>query len=716
MRVQNLKKVLLLCSVMGAASNVSWGVTSFIESAGGFAGGTIPNYYGVIAATSGVGTFTTAPTASTGTANTTTLAVINDQYGITYDTINSPLNTAQDATHNVTLQLLGSGPSTFAGPVEVHAPIVSSGGGNLVFTGASPVVTALSTLVPASYADMTAYYVANPLYKASTAATPATLPALIDVKKSMSLDLTGILADYIFPLDLALQEGQTLTITLPASGTSVFDFTGVLRGTGNIIVTGYGTAKFSASSPDFDGTITRTGTNANVYLPPLNFSSNAFTSDISVAAGFTQVVELSGANAVSGYTWSGKVTGAGNVLIKSTAQRAIHMTEDNSSWTGALAIGDGTATFGPEIHVDSATALGAAGATGAITVAAGMTASVPSIIFNASATTARPIVLTAAANTTAALDIWTRVGMTSVLNGVISGTPAGGGLGLRIFDDGTTKLMAANTHTGTGYGTYINPGAKVVMGTATSLGASAVLASENSVITPPNATGTIANAILLGGNVTIDAPTTAGLTTTFSGIFSGLGSLKRGAGLGGWNFTAANTYSGGFTVPSGLTSVPLTVGVTSVAGTSSAFGNGTVTFSSPTTVTNAGAFDWNNKAMAVNAALTLLDAGYSYSIPAPISGTGQITQGVKGTNTGVVTYTPASDSTFTKSLIVLGGTAKAGATVDSTGYYPLGATGKIILGSAATTATGQSAAFAYSDGKTVTNTTDKVAMTLTVAS
>lgn len=666
MKVQNFKRALLICSALGV-SEMSWAAVNILDITAATAATALTARAVVYNSSTAQNTWGGALTTAAGTTSVT----VDTENPILFDAI----STLGVAGNNHSLNIIKDGSVTIDGATTIFAPIKSSGGGTIYFTGAMAAAKGVSTAgVPQGYTSWATYLAANPLYYASGSATPTATNAVLDVAKSLILDLTGVSA-YTFPLDFALQAGQTLTIlTSTTSGNSAQEylFTGALRGSGNIIVKGYGVAKFTGTAADFTGDISISSTNATdyaaatpamtLYKPALNFTNGIYASDLSIPANTYQVVNLAVNSLISG-----AVSGAGNLLIHSgtTAQYTLRLTADNSSWTGGLVLGDGTtaSSYGPKIQVEHANALGASTSTGGISMSFGVTqVAAPILAFKANATTARTISV-AGTNTTAnALTIHTFDGFTANFNGIISGT-SGSGDALRITGEGTTNLNAANTHrpsSSASYATYVTGGGTVGMGTATSLGYNAtsnltgVFLDDGVQLTVPQTSVTIANPLTLHqGAITITAPA-SGATTTFTGVKSGTGGLIRGAGAGAWTESAAHTYTGGFT--SSVSGAVINVGVNAVAGTSSALGNGTASLGGGT-LAFAGAYSLNAGNIAVTSALTVDDGGYSVGIPANISGSGVITK--KGT-AGTLTLTPPTGNTFTSTMVNLGGTVAAG--------------------------------------------------------
>lgn len=677
MKVQNFKRALLLCAAIGA-NNLSWAGTDNIFDCNPGTVNAFPSGRAVMYNSASPQTAFTA--AVTGPATTLGTLLIDGPNDVL---INTTAWNTNSATSNFIIDVTKNVKTTFVGAVQVAAPIISSGGGDIAFSGAAPVITTTYSHAnaPTGYASWAAFYNANPLYKASTtsvatAAAAQTAPQILDVAKSLTLDLSGVTAGgYIFPLDFALQAGQTLTIlgsTSAANVADIYTFSGAIRGSGNIIVKGYGVFKFTGTATDFTGDLSISSTNATdytaatpamtLYKPALNFTSGVYASDLSIPANTYQVINLAANSLISG-----TVSGPGNLLVHSgtAAQHTLRLTADNSSWTGGLVLGNGAtaSSYGPKIQVEHVNALGASTATGGITLSFGVTqVAAPILAFKANATTARTINV-AGTNTTAnALTIHTFDGFTTNFNGIISGT-SGNGDALRLTGEGTTNLNAANTHapsSSASYATYVTGGGVVGMGTATSLGYNAtsnltgVFLDDGIQLTVPQTSVTIANPLTLHqGAITITAPA-SGATTTFTGVKSGPGGLIRGAGAGAWIESAAHTYTGGFT--SSVSGATINVGVDSVAGTSSALGNGTISLGGGT-LAFTGAYSLNTGNIAVTAALTIDDGGHSVNIPANISGVGPITK--KGT-TGTLKLTPVTGNTFTSAIINHGGTVEAG--------------------------------------------------------
>jgi hypothetical protein len=666
---------------MGATSQMSWGAGVDVLDLGtvDFAAGATIKPSAVIYSGADLSVITLPLIGGSGNYAT---ACLSTKYSTTFS-VAAALGTAANP---VELDIVKSGSVTIAGVVaNVYAPIKNASGAPIAMTGATLAAGAATVYPDGLTGTSTGTYASTyPQYCPTTAGySNAYKPSgLIDVLKSMTLDLTGVTGgSYAFPLGLVVESGQTLTIKLPTynsgagagtkgSTTYAINLTGFLSGSGNIVVdsagTGAGLVTFSGDTSLWSGTIALatasvTANHTSLVLPALRFSaSGIYASALSLPANTTQVVDVSAANG----SITGAITGLGHmrVLSGSGTQRTLKLAANNTGWAGNLYYGDGTTTTGAKVQVDNANGLGANTDAGSIIVNASLTTA-PVLAINNNLTTAKTVSVNGATAslTSNALNIDTYSGFTSNFNGVVSGTPTANGNALGVIGQGTTNLNAANTHsafdaTANTYATYVTNGT-IGMGVATSLSNgtyNGALLDDGTQLTVPTGSVTISNAItLLQGSAIITAPS-AGATTTFTGVKSGAGGLIRGAGAGAWTESAQHTYAGGFT--SSVTGAVINVGATASAGVYSALGNGPVAIGNAT-LAFSGAYSLNTNPIAVTAALTVDDGGYSVVIPADISGAGVIT---KKATAGTLTLTPPTANTFTNAIINLGGTVAAG--------------------------------------------------------
>jgi len=718
MKIQNFKHALLVCSAMGAMSETSWASVAVWDITGSTSGVKTLLNPAIILNTAAT---TTTLGALTGTAYTT--AALAPAASVIFNTVSclgvtaaTPIELDIIKPQRVTLD---TAVATIWAPIKnpAGAPIAiinaANTAGGVLLNGA--VASVLPDSLTATATPTVGYGAVYSQYCPATGNGSTFYPSgLIDAQKSMLLDLSGLGAantSFGTSLGLVVPTGQILTIKLPtydsaaaagSMGSTTFpiNFTGFLSGAGSVVIdsggTGAGILAFTGDTSLWGGTLALANASVitnhtSLVLPALNFTANVYSSALAIPANTTQPVAMSATN----LSMTGAISGAGNLLVSSTAaQRTLRLTADNSSWTGGLQLGDGTTTsaYGPKIQVDNATGLGASAATGGITLSfGGSQAASPILAFNTNVTTARTISVVGTNTTDNALSIDTYSGYTTNLNGIISGTSANGDA-LRLIGAGTTNLNAANTHASAGsayFSTYTTGGGTVGMGTATSLGYNVtanltnVLLDDGIQLTVPSTSATVSNALTLNqGTITVTAPAT-GATSTFSGVMSGTGGLTRGAGLGGWNFTAANTFTGGFNVPAGLTGITallpvvLGVGVTSVGGTSGAFGNGAVNMAGlGTSIAFGGAYSLNTALITAAGPLTINDGGYAAVIPANIAGAGTIT---KSLTAGSLELDPVSGNTFTNPLVNLGGQVIMGSTGVGSVF---GSTNKITLSGA----------------------------------
>ena len=208
---------------------------------------------------------------------------------------------------------------------------------------------------------------------------------------------------------------------------------------------------------------------------------------------------------------------------------------------------------------------------------------------------------------------------------------------------GTLTLTGANTYSG---GTTLNAGALAISNNAAFGTGTVTFASNSTVAALANLTVTNAYAIASGATGTFDV--VSGATLTNSGVISGSGALST-IDTGTLTLTGANTYSGGTTLKAGALAIS----------NNAAFGTGTVTFASNSTVT----------------ALTNLTVSNNYNIASGATGTFDVVAGATLTNSGVIAGSGALTKIDAGTLNLSGTNSFTGGVTLNAGTILIGATG-----------------------------------------
>lgn len=456
------------------------------------------------------------------------------------------------ATNNVVLSIMNTGDVTLTSNSILY-PSTSGNYESLQLRGANTTYISTAATFPVS----SGIYPNIGVYSGST----------IDFQ-SNSLTLAA-------PIYVAA--GNTLTINVDIG--SVVSLSGVISGSGNIIMTGDGTLKFTNTANTLSGTMTLSSSSAGtLYLSPLVLvDGQSYSSNVAIPAGIYQPINVTSGTA----TVSGIISGAGS--IQKTGAGILQLSGSNT-FTGSITVGDGSNAAGTLVALN-ATAFGSATATSNLTVAAAAnstlmfgTVAVPLAAFS----TTRPVVLSDTTHSTG----FSVPSSTSVIN--INGIISGGNSSYNVAKSGAGRLNfgAANTYSSN---TTIAAGS-LGLGVATSASSGSITMSNNTSLYLPTGSKTVTNAIVLGGVSTIQSVALTD-STILSGIISGNNAVMLKAGAGNITLTGSNTYTGGTylnagSITAGVAS-PLSSGDLTVTGASNLIVPSTYTLGAIPIILNA---------------------------------------------------------------------------------------------------------------------------------
>ena len=441
-------------------------------------------------------------------------------------------------------------------------------------------------------------------------------------------------------LSAAVSSARNVTLI----GTGVFNTTagtstwsGLFSGGGGILET-TGTAILAltnASNSYSGGTIINTGgtlqisSNGNLGNAggTLTFGAGNGTLNLTTNVNSARDVTLTGTglfDTTSGIsTWSGLFSGGG--ILKTTGTGILELTNVSNSYSGGTTI-----DLGGTLQISSNGDLGNAG--GAVTFGAGS----GTLNLAAAVSSARAVTLTGTGifHTTSGLSTW-------------SGLFSGGGT-LETTGTGILELSnAANSYSG---GTFINAG-------TLQISADGDLGNVAGAVTFGAGIGTLNLAVPVSSarNVTLNGMgvfhTTPG-TSTWSGLFSGIGGILEKTGTGTLVLAnAANTYSGGTMINGGALQISADGDLGNVAG-GVTFGAGTNTLS---------------LSAAVNSSrnVTLIGTGIFATTAGTSTWSGIFSGGgvLEKTGTGTLALTNASNS-YSGGTMINGGTLQISADGD----------------------------------------------------
>jgi autotransporter-associated beta strand protein len=259
----------------------------------------------------------------------------------------------------------------------------------------------------------------------------------------------------------------------------------------------------------------------------------------------------------------------------------------------------------------------------------------------------------------------------------ISSRLAAFGAGGATFDTNGNNVTLSSALLGTGGLTKIGAGALTLTGTNTYSGATTI-SGGTLQLGNGGASGSIVGDVTNNGIFAINRSD----TFTFGGVISGSGAFAQ-IGPGTTILTAANTYSGGTTINSGVLAVAADANLGAASG-GLAFGGGTLQFLSGFTL---------NRAVTLNAGGGTFDTnGNTATLAGTISGAGGLTKIGAGalTLTGTNTYSGAT-TVNGGTLFVNGSIANSAVTVNSGAMLAgTGTVGATTIASGATFAPGSS--------------------------
>lgn len=402
------------------------------------------------------------------------------------------------------------------------------------------------------------------------------------------------------------------------TGINTLTLGGVISGAGSIAKIGTGTLVLNGANTYAGGTALNAGSiqvGNNTALGSGTLAMAAGTGlvagapDLAVANAVTLAGQTFIGNAAT-FTLNGVVSGTGRFDKIGAGTLVLN---GANSFSGGASISEGA------IQVGTSTALGS----GALTMVGGTR-----LISGAAGLSLANAITTLGVGT---IDTGAN---TLTLGGVVSGAGSIAKIGT-----GTLVLNGANTHAG---GTALSAGA-ITVGTSNALGTGALTAADGTTLNAGVSGLTLANAVTLNGNLTVNTGTSPA-TLAMSGVIGGAGGITK-TGTGTLTLSGASTYAGPTTVSAG------TLNVTGSLASA-------VTVNSGATITGTGSMG----------ALTV-SAGASISPGAP--GTNDVgTLTVNGPASLLGTYTvnvigATSDRVVATGALTVGGTLAVGTVTGS---------------------------------------------------
>jgi fibronectin-binding autotransporter adhesin len=398
--------------------------------------------------------------------------------------------------------------------------------------------------------------------------------------------------------------GETLTINTPSNTSNTFS--GVMQGTGGVIINGgseilSGNNLYTGTTTvNSGGTLSLMSLNSLAASPiivngtgtldissAINNLSNIVTVDIASLAGSGSVTL--GANTLvianASGTFSGSISGTGDLTINggtetltgaSTSTGANAFMGNTTIASGATLILSGAGSL-PAAAITADGTLDMSGASSSATFASLSGSGAVSLGAN-SITLAGPVVSTDSIVAPTPADF----------SGTISGT---GGL---TVGGGTQILSGTDTYTG---GTSIAPGATLQMGNGTT-------------------NGTIVGNIADAGTLAFDYSG----STVFSGTITGAGGVNQMGGMA--ILTAANTYSGGTIITAGT--LQIGNGGTTGSITGDITDNGTLAFDRADNISYGGAISGRGGVSQLGTGTLILSGTESYTGPTTIASGGTL--------------------------------------------------------------------------------------------
>jgi len=218
---------------------------------------------------------------------------------------------------------------------------------------------------------------------------------------------------------------------------------------------------------------------------------------------------------------------------------------------------------------------------------------------------------------TTAINLATNVTVSNVSGSQLTlAGPVSGGGGLTLTGSGTLSLTSSNGYLG---GTFLD-GGTLALSTNSVFGFGSVTFASNTTIAALTNVR-LTNNMVINSNAMASFSEAAGTTLTNSGNISGAGSLTQN-GIGTLSLLGSNSYWGGTFLDAG----------TVVISNSSAFGSGTLTFSSNAVVTDSSYIRLTNAiVISSNATATFSESSVVLTNAGVISGAGSLTQSGSGT-------------------------------------------------------------------------------------
>lgn len=485
--------------------------------------------------------------------------------------------------------------------------------------------------------------------------------------------------------------GGDITLTGSTFTNTTLRSIGTTGGGGNITITGATAFSQTTAQPyiskaagsgtlTFSSAPTFTGSGYIEVLSNLTMTIGNgldITSPIQISSGRTLTVSVGNGNSA---TLSGIISGAGGLTFTGGNSASILTLSGANTYTGATAVTEGILNIsGQNLNSTSGIAVTAAktlrftgtagssapislGAASIIDVANSATATISGTITPAAAaalTLGTSATATLSANLALAGTLTATVGAssTATISGVVSGaqviTKAGAG---------TLALTGENTYSG---GTNLNAGT-LSLGNDAGAGTGTITVGANATLTPTTSAN-IANAISIGGAVTLTINPGSGISTILSGTISDAANdgVITKSGSGTLTLSGTNTYGGGTNINAGNVKV-LSAGALGNAGTVTINAATTLGFLSSVTIA---------RDIAMNANLTInADAGITGTLSGVISGTGYSV-----TKTGTGSIILSGNNTYTGGTSVSNGALTLGhANAHGTGTIAISA-GKTLV-------------------------------------
>ncbi len=626
----------------GGTGNIAFNNTAIISGAGGVTvnsagtGGVffsnVNTYTGATSINKGYLTAAsgTLPDASAVVLANVSGAILNLSGNETIGSLTGGGTTGGNVTLNyaniLTIGADNTSPAAYAGVISGTGSLVKSGTGTLTLSGASTYTGTttinagtlsagvISGVISSNLGNATSAIVLGSL---TTAGTLAYAGAAVNFSRGFTVSaggggLTNATANALTVSGAIANAGP---FTLSANGSGGISVSSVISGAGSLIVNNAGTGEVTLS-----GANTYTGT-TTINAGTVNASSIVVAADASNLGNATTPVVLGGAGsttAILSYTGAAATFSRG-LTVNSGGTNSSFLVNTTAN---ALTVSGGiTVAGGMYFSLNN-------NSTGGIAVS-GVISGAGSVVANGSG-----VVTLSGANTYS--------GLTQVYGGTLSASSI-------VVATSASNLGNATSAVGL-YGgnlSYTGAAATFTRGFALSNGGGSVINTTSNLLT-------ISGGIGSGGQITLNAASTGGITV--SGVISGTTNVSvsnSGSGTGVVTLSAANTYTG-------TTTVNASTLILAYSGTSPASLAGNISVAS--------------------GGMLQLGAASSggLTVSGVISGAGNVV--VNSTGTGVVTLSGAN--TYTGTTTISAGTVSVGTIAVSGGASSLGnATSVVTLGS-----------------------------------